>query len=249
MFRATGVATIRFFESIFDYLEVVGKMVLSTPLLFRNGKQSFRDYGKELYFCGPKNFLFINTIAFIFGAVIVAISATMFQKVGKPIYAVNIVGIAAARYIMPFFIAIFLLFLSAARFTDEIYSLKKIDKQVYSQCLVRIFAMASAAPLLTLFAFYSAILGGALIGEQQFGINFGQYWDQILSAVSFTDISLGLFKTFLFGIEIAFLGCFYGLVAQFGKKSLGRSIISTISIGLLLVILTNGSMEIVMSVF
>lgn len=249
IFRMTGIVTIRFFESIFSYLCLIGEMVLSVPLLFHYGKQSFRDYCNELYLCGPKNFGIVIIIAFLAGIVIVAISAAQFQVFNAQIYAANLIGIAEARDFAPFTAAICLLFLTAARFTDEISAFKNKDKQIYSQCVIKILAVASVAPLLSLFAFYSSMLGGAIIGKQQFDIHWGQYWNQIFAAVTLTDIFTGLFKASLFGVEMAFLGCFYGLLSLFEQKTVGKSIVLALSVGILVAILTDSFMEIVIAVF
>lgn len=249
MFTATGLITIRIFESILNYLSLIGEMFLSTSVLVRHGKQSFRLYCNELYLCGPKNFLIVTMISFLFGTVIIAISAPQFEMFGAQIYAANLIGIAMARDFAPLLTGICLLFLAAARFTDDISAVKKIDKLIYAQCLIRILAVASAAPILALFGLCASILGGALIGEQQFDIHIYQYWNQILSAVPFSDIFLGLFKASLFGIEIAFLGCFYGIRCQSGKRTLGKSIILAISMGILLITLTDSFIEIILNIF
>lgn len=246
MFKATGLFIFQIYQSFIQAFVLAGEMIAVVPLALRYPKKSLDIYFNELFLCAPKSILVIFVVAFSFGTVIAAISGPQFRLFGAEIYIANLIGVAVSRELAPIITAICLLFLVAARYTDETASLELLDKQTFVRCLIRMLATATAAPLLSLFALYFATLGGAIVSIKAFDLSWLQYWSQIFSVVPLMDVVIGLFKSMVFGVEVAFIGCFYGIICQFNQRGLGKSIIACISMGIIVVAFTDSLLEFVL---
>ena len=178
---------------------------------------------------------------------IATIGGPQLKTFGAQIFVANLVVVGTMRDFSPLIIVIIFLFRNGTQYTDELSKVNKITKDVYASCNIRILALAIAAPLLCLFANYAAIGGGMLVGYLTLRIHTTRYWVQTLSAVTIVDVYIGLSKSIVFGIETALLSCFYGLVCQQKKMALGKAIVSTITIGISIALLSDTIIEMLIS--
>ncbi len=225
-FSFLGWLTIRFFKPVLTYREFAGQIA------------------NEVSRFGFKSIFIICIVSFLLGTVITSIAGGQFQTFGITLFTVNLLGISQARALAPLVTVICLIFLGAARFTNEVSDIDSQNTDLHQSCLNKILAMGIIAPMLSLFAFYAAAYGGAFIAVYQFRIHSAQFWQQFFHSVPFYFIVIGLFKAIVFGIEAATIGCFYGMLAHHAKKSLGSFIITTVSMGVVIVAITDSIIEI-----
>ena len=83
-------------------------------------------------------------------------------------------------------------------------------------------------PLLTLYADLMGILGGFIIGISLLGLNPVEYWQHTQSAVSLSNLWVGLIHSFVFGIIIAVAGCYRGMQCKRSAVAVGEATTSAV---------------------
>jgi len=76
-------------------------------------------------------------------------------------------------------------------------------------------------PCLTLFANLVGILGGCLVAVLSLDLTPMGFFNQVHKVLEVTDVLKGLTKSFVFGIEIAMIGCLRGFQVRGGAESVG----------------------------
>jgi phospholipid/cholesterol/gamma-HCH transport system permease protein len=113
--------------------------------------------------------------------------------------------------------------------------------------LPRMIGLMLMMPLLCIYADTIGILGGLLVGVTAFDISTAQYVDQTLSALTTTHVGIGIFKSVVFGLLVAFYGCLQGLhcdrsasgVGQAATAAVVRSIVAIVAADGLFAVLAN----------
>jgi len=83
------------------------------------------------------------------------------------------------------------------------------------------------------------VLGGSVV-LLSLGYPFVTYLNQVLAAVDYLDFLGGLFKSFVYGIMIAGIGCLRGLQTQTGASAVGESATRAVVSGIILIALVDG---------
>jgi phospholipid/cholesterol/gamma-HCH transport system permease protein len=94
--------------------------------------------------------------------------------------------------------------------------------------LPRVIALAIMMPLLTLYADLMGVLGGMIVGVSGFDISFREYLNQTQAAITLTNIWIGVFSGFVFGILIAFAGCLRGMQCGRSASAVGDATTSAV---------------------
>jgi phospholipid/cholesterol/gamma-HCH transport system permease protein len=103
--------------------------------------------------------------------------------------------------------------------------------------LPRIVSLAILAPILTIYTNIIGIFGGALVGKLQLGVSYYSYFDGMLEFVTLTDIYSGLFKSFIFGLSIAVIGCVQGINAENGAAGVGRATMKSVVVSFVTILI------------
>ena len=72
------------------------------------------------------------------------------------------------------------------------------------------------------------------------GLPLVTYINQILSAVTITDLAGGLVKSLVYGIVVAAIGCLRGLQTASGASAVGQSTTSAVVSGIVLIAIVDG---------
>jgi phospholipid/cholesterol/gamma-HCH transport system permease protein len=88
--------------------------------------------------------------------------------------------------------------------------------------LPRVMALTLATPFLTILANFAGLLGGNLVMVTM-GHPVEVFWRELASHVDASDVSTGLFKSFVFGFTVATIGCQRGLAAASGPTAVGQA--------------------------
>jgi len=103
----------------------------------------------------------------------------------------------------------------------------------------RVIAAVVMTPLLTVFAIFLGIIGGAVV-LLSLGFPLIAYVNQVLSAITYADFLGGIVKCFVFGVLIAGIGCLRGLQTQTGPSAVGDSTTRAVVSGIILIVVTDG---------
>ena len=87
----------------------------------------------------------------------------------------------------------------------------------------RLLASLLLTPVLTIFADFMGVVGGALVSFLQLGINSHAYWNHSAAAVALWDVSIGVAKAFFFGGAIAIISCYKGFTCKEGAHGVGQA--------------------------
>ena len=87
----------------------------------------------------------------------------------------------------------------------------------------RLLASLLLTPILTIFADFMGVVGGALVSFLQLGINSRAYWNHSAAAVALWDVSIGVTKAFFFGGAIAVISCYKGFTCREGAQGVGQA--------------------------
>jgi phospholipid/cholesterol/gamma-HCH transport system permease protein len=96
--------------------------------------------------------------------------------------------------------------------------------------LPRFLGGVISMPLLTGIFVAISIYGVQLIGVQYFGIDQGQFWSEMRSAVEIDDVREGLIKGFVFGIACSLIAVYEGYNAEPTAEGVGRATTRTVVI-------------------
>ncbi|UXY17111.1 ABC transporter permease [Chitiniphilus purpureus] len=191
----------------------------------------------------------VALIAFLLGVILSFQSAIPMRQFGAELFVANLVGLSLVRELAPLMTAVLLAGRTGAAFAAEIGTMKvnqEIDALVTLGLdpmrflvLPRLLAVALAMPLLTLFAELIGMLGAALV-LTGFGIPMATSATQIMGFVDMSDFLTGLFKSFVFGIGIAAIGCMRGLSTGSGARAVGAAATSADVRAIVMLVVADG---------
>jgi phospholipid/cholesterol/gamma-HCH transport system permease protein len=191
----------------------------------------------------------VGLLAFLLGVVMAYQGATQLQRFGAEIFTVNLLGISILREIGVLITAIIIAGRSGSAFTAQIGTMKvsqEIDAMetlgldpVEILVLPRTFALLITLPLLTFFANFIGLVGGAIMSNLVLDITFSQFITQLETAVDLTTLILGLVKAPVFAFIIAMVGCYEGFQVSGSAESVGRQTTQAVVEAIFLVIVVN----------
>jgi phospholipid/cholesterol/gamma-HCH transport system permease protein len=114
------------------------------------------------------------------------------------------------------------------RMSEQIDALELMGLNPYRYLVVpNLLAAMISLPLLTAIFDVVGIFGGYLIGGKLLGVGAGTYFGEMSSYVEMQDIMEGIYKSFSFGVIIAWVCCYKGYYAGifsgFGSEGVSRA--------------------------
>lgn len=206
----------------------------------------------QLYICGAQS-LSVTLVVGIFAGMILSFqTGIVFRDYHLEEYLGLVVLVSMCKEVGPFMTAFILAGRVGSAMAAEIGTMKvseEIDAlEVMSinpidfLVMPRILALAMCAPILTAYANFLGVLGGAVVAKYQIELEYSIYFHNVLTYMSLSDLTLifgGLFKGVVFGIIIAVVGCANGLRAQNGAQGVGIAARKTVVDAFLLILMFN----------
>jgi phospholipid/cholesterol/gamma-HCH transport system permease protein len=181
---------------------------------------------------GPKCLPIVLLLGFLIGLIMSFQSAIPLETFGAVIYVANIIGISMTRELGPLLVAIILAGRTASSFAAELGTMKvnqELDalktmglKPLLYLVVPRVLAVMLMSPVLTIFMIAIAFVGSDVF-LMMVGYSWQSFFTQVHAAVSFSDLFTGLFKSVVFGVLVAGIGCMHGLRTRFGASAVGVS--------------------------
>ena len=199
----------------------------------------------------------VGLISLLVGVVLVYQGADQLRLFGAEIYTVNLVGIGILRELGILLTSIIVAGRSGSSFTAEIGTMK-VNEEVDAMrtlgldpieilVLPRLFALVLVLPLLSFYANFMGLLGGALMSWAALNITFPFFVRQLHGALFGWTFWLGPLKAPFFAVVIALIGCYQGLKVSQSAESVGR--LTTVSVveSIFLVIVIDAAFSVVFS--
>jgi len=196
----------------------------------------------------------IALIGFLLGLILAFQSAIPMRRFGAEIFVANLIGVSMLREMGPLITAIILAGRSGSAFAAELGTMKvreEIDalttmglEPVRFLVVPRVLAAVTMTPFLAVFANLFGLIGGAVV-MRSLGFPLVSYVNQIVSAVTVSDLLGGLFKSLVYGIVVAGIGCLRGLQTTTGASAVGQSTTSAVVSGIVLIAIVDGVFAVV----
>jgi phospholipid/cholesterol/gamma-HCH transport system permease protein len=245
-----GDVSLRMSKSWSDTLTFIGETFLSFLKLLR-GKARLRaqDVWAQMRMCGADALPIVTLILFLIGMILGFTAAIPLRMFGAEIYISSLVGIAVVREMSPMMTAIILAGRSGAAFAAELGTMtvnEEIDalrtagfSPMEFLVLPRLLALCLMMPLLSLYASFLGILGGALVSKTISGISYTLYMQQTIEVLDATQFFLGAIKAFVYGILVAVAGCMRGMQCGRSASAVGTATTSAVVTGIVYIIVAS----------
>lgn len=213
------------------YLYDIGAMIVGAfgnfPAAVRHGSRPvFSVYLRQVYFTGLEASRIILAIALIIGTVVIAQIISIAGAGSESLTGKVIVWIVV-RELGPLLTAIIVIARSGTAIAAELSQMKIGGEIEYLELMAippanylimpRIFGVATAVMVLTVYFEAVALLGGFLVASLGWHVPWEQYSQGIFSVLTMGVLALSLVKSALFGLVIAAICCRQGL-------NVGRSV-------------------------
>jgi phospholipid/cholesterol/gamma-HCH transport system permease protein len=113
--------------------------------------------------------------------------------------------------------------------TDQLAAMEMMAVDpVRRVCAPRFIGGVIAMPLLAAIFSMTGIFGGQLVGVTLMGVDSGQFWSQMRSAVEMRDITEGIIKSGAFGLACSAIAVYEGYHAVPTAEGVGRATTRTV---------------------
>jgi len=247
IFHFIGSQIFYFLRIIGEVLTLLWETILSCREIPRNSPSIFA----QMAIIGYQSLPVASVMAFFVGMVIALQTGVELAKYGSQDIIGSIVGLSMVRELGPVMTS----FLVAGRagsamaaeigvmkVYEEIDALKTLEiDPVRYLVMPRLIAALVCVPVLTLYADCVGIAGGAIISNlhPRLFISYSTYTDSLRLALKFSEISVGLFKSFIFGGIIAIICCYVGLRTKGGPRGIGISTTKSVVLSFLMILVAD----------
>ncbi|MHB1233811.1 MAG: lipid asymmetry maintenance ABC transporter permease subunit MlaE [Burkholderiales bacterium] len=185
---------------------------------------SFRRFNltiKEIYFSGVLSLIIILVSGLFVGMVLGLQGYETLQKYGSESALGTLVALSLVRELGPVLAALLFASRAGSAITAEI-GLMKATEQISAMEMMAVDPIARVVaprfwggvismPLLAAMFSAMGVFGGYLVGVVLIGVDDGQFWAQMQTAVDFRhDVLNGVLKSFVFGIAVTAIALFEG---------------------------------------
>jgi len=245
-----GRATVEFWEDVKVLVGFVGELLVALGMgIVHPRRVRWKDFFVVCETAGVNALPIISLIGFLMGLIMAFQSAVQLRRFGADIFVANMLTISMLRELGPLVACILLAGRSGSAFAAEIGTMK-VNEEVNALSTMgldpvrflavpRVFGAMAVIPFLTMFFNLFALIGGSVV-IMSFGYPFVTYVLRVQSALRLGDMWGGLFKSVIFGLLVAGIGCQRGLSTGTGASAVGASTTSSVVSGLVLIAVTDG---------
>ncbi len=229
------------FREIFQFL---GDVTIAGWRLV-TGKARFRwsDVWLEIQQCGFDALPIVSLISFLVGLILAYVGSITLRQYGSLIFIANLVGLAMVREMGALMTGVIMSGRTGAAFAAQLGTMKVSEEiaalrtlglsPVEFLVLPRMIALFLMFPLLTLYSDFIGIVGGLVVGLSM-DLTYNQFINQLMSAIDLTNFSVGIIKSFVFGLIVAATGCLRGMQCGNSSAAVGqaatRAVVSSITV-------------------
>ena len=124
--------------------------------------------------------------------------------------------------------------------SQQIDAMRSLGTDPYKKLVApRIIALVLMLPLLTVADDLMGIIGGAIVSNNMFGLDYNVYMASVRDGVSTTDLIGGMIKPLFFGLIIGSISCYKGLSTKGGTVGVGLSTTNAVVFSSVVVIICD----------
>lgn len=229
----TGKRSFGAVKETFDFFGGSINLAYATFLTLFTRPFYFKLVVEQIYQLGVKSLSLTTITALSTGMVMSLQFGLGLERFGGKPYVPKVVGLSILKELGPVLTCLMLAGRVGSGIAAEIGSMKvtqQIDAiralgtdPIRKIVIPRVLALVFLAPILTLFADITGILGGMVLSSAELNIHPVYYYQQSLYSLKLTDFTYGIYKTFVFGFIIGITGCYYGLKTTGGTQGVGQA--------------------------
>ena len=194
---------------------------------------------KEIYFAGVLSLIIILVSGLFVGMVLGLQGYETLQKYGSESSLGTLVALSLVRELGPVLAALLFASRAGSAITAEI-GLMKATEQISAMEMMAVNPIARVVaprfwggvismPLLAAMFSAMGVFGGYLVGVVMIGVDDGQFWSQMQSAVDFRrDVLNGVIKSCVFGVAVTAIALFEGYDAPPTAEGVSRATTRTV---------------------
>ena len=245
-----GEAACDFWRSLLEMLEFIGESAAAFVRLL-TGKARFRraDLLQILQECSAEALPIVSLITLLVGLILAFVGAIQLKLFGAQIYVADLVGIGMVRAMGAIMTGIIMAGRTGAAFAARIGTMQvneEIDalqttgvSPMEFLVLPRMLVLALMMPLLCLYADLMGILGGLIVGVLGLDLGVIEYCQETVRAISLTNVWIGLFSGFVYGILVALAGCMRGMQCGRSASAVGDATTSAVVTGIVSIVVAT----------
>ena len=245
-----GVLVLRALGHALQLLELLGQLALDMLRLVRAPRRApWRDISGHMYRMGATALPITALVGFLIGVVLAYLLSLQLRQFGAESFIVNILGISLIRELGPMLGAILIAGRSGSAITAQIGVMRVTEEldamrvmgipHGFRLVLPRALALALAMPLISVWTTLAALTGGMLAADVSMGVSPAYFVQAMPAAVKFSNLTLALSKSVVFGLLIALIGCHWGLRVKPNTQSLGEGTTASVVTSVTMVILVD----------
>jgi phospholipid/cholesterol/gamma-HCH transport system permease protein len=250
-FERVGNVTIEYGRAAGEAMAFVGDLsITAAKFVLRRARFRTVDLFENLQDCGAKAVGIVTLISFLVGVILAFMGAVQLQQFGASIYVADLVGIGMLREMGAMMTAIIMSGRTGAAFAAQLGTMKVTQETdalttmgispLEFLVLPRVIALVLMMPLLCLYSDFMGILGGAFVGVAMLGLSLTSYLRETISALSLTNLFIGLVKATVYGGLIAMAGCLKGFQCGGSSSAVGDAATRAVVSSIVLVVVACG---------
>lgn len=255
---AVGRWAIRFAAGSGHTLAFLGELSIAFGRFLR-GRASFRGSDFLLYAqeCGAQALPIVTVISVLLGLIMAFVGAVQLRQFGADIYVANLVVVAMSREMAAVMTAIVLAGRTGAAYAAQIGAMQgneEIDalttlgiSPVEFLVLPRVLALVLMTPLLCVYSNLMGLIGGYAVSMGMLNVTGTAYLNQTLGAAHLSDFFIGIAKSAVFGMIVAFAGCLKGVQAGRSAAAVGDAATAAVVAGILYIIVSDGVFAVILN--
>ncbi len=228
-----GLYAQHMWDEAMEAFQFIGDCTVALGRLF-TGRARFRwaDVWLEIQHCGADALPIVTLIAFLMGLILAYVGAVTLRPYGGLIFIANLVGLAMVREMGVMMTGVLMSGRTGASFAAQLGTMKVSEEiaalrtmglsPIEYLVLPRMIALFVMFPLLTIYANFIGMFGGLVVALSM-DLSYAQYTFQLTSAVDMTNFSVGLIKSFFFGLIVAVTGCLRGMQCGNSSAAVGEA--------------------------
>jgi phospholipid/cholesterol/gamma-HCH transport system permease protein len=254
-----GDAVVGGTHRLWSELGFLGEVTTSVGrFIARRARARGRDVFHEVKAAGAQALPIVTLTSLLLGMIMAFVGAAALRPFGAGAYVANVVAVAMLRELSAVLTAIvmagrtgsaYAAQLATMNLTQELDALTTMGIGVVDfLVLPRTIALSLMLPLLCVYANFVGIAGGALVAVSMLDLTPTQYLHQTRLAVSLDTFFIGVGKSAVFGVLVAYLGCRAGLRTGRSAASVGDAATSAMVSAILAIIVADGVFAVIFQV-
>ena len=213
------------------------------------GRINRRNTLEQMNMVGPESMAIALITAGFVGMVFTIQVAREFIYYGATTTIGGVLSLSLTRELAPVLTAVviagrvgsaFAAEIGTMRVTEQLDALYMLRTDPSDYLVVpRVIACGLMLPILTGLSLFVGMAGGLVISSSLYAINPTIFLNSVQNFTQLWDVFACLFKSLVFGVIIAIIGCSWGLTTTGGAKGVGESTTTAVVTSLLAIFISN----------